>query len=114
MPKTSTSKRQKVASDVIATGIEAGYDFFNLSQRMSQTGQKLYLFGRYEYYDSMYKMQSDTKEDWCGRKRLAVGLNYFPMSQIVVKGEYSIGLLKSRYNNEPAVSIGIAYSGWFM
>jgi hypothetical protein len=41
-------------------------------------------------------------------------LNYFPMSQIVVKGEYSIGLLKSRYNNEPAVSIGIAYSGWFM
>jgi hypothetical protein len=114
MPKTSTSKRQKVASDVIATGVEAGYDFFNLDQRLSQSGQKLYLFGRYDYYDSMYKMERNTKEDWCGRQRVAVGLNYFPMSQIVVKGEYSIGLLNSRYNNEPSISIGVAYSGWFL
>ncbi len=114
MSKNSTSKRQKVASDVIATGVEAGYDFFTLNSRLARRGEKLYVFGRYEYYDSMYKMESDTKEDWCGRQRVAVGVNYFPMSQLVVKGEYSIGLLKSRYNNEPAVAIGIAYSGWFM
>ncbi len=114
MPKTSVSKRQKVASDVIATGIEAGYDFLSLCPKYHNSGKNLYLFGRYEYYDSMYKMERDTKEDWCGRQRVAVGLNYFPMPQIVVKGEYSIGLLKSRYNNEPSVSIGIAYCGWFI
>jgi hypothetical protein len=114
MPKTSTSKRQKVASDVIATGVEAGYDFFGLNQRLAKSNQKFYVFGRYEYYDSMWKMESDTKEDWCGRQRIAAGINYYPMPQIVVKAEYSVGLLKSRYNNEPAISLGIAYSGWFL
>jgi hypothetical protein len=114
MPKTSVSKRQKVASDVIATGVEAGYDFLGLCDKYRNSGKNLYLFGRYEYYDSMYKMERDTKEEWCGRQRVAVGLNYFPMPQIVVKGEYSIGILKSRYNNEPSVSIGIAYTGWFI
>ncbi len=114
MPKTSVSKRQKVASDVIATGIEAGYDFLSLCNKYHNAGKNLYLFGRYEYYDSMYKMERDTKEEWCGRQRVAVGVNYFPMPQIVVKGEYSIGLLNTRYNNEPSVSIGIAYCGWFI
>ena len=114
MSKNSMSKRQKIGSDAIATGIEAGYDLLSLSPRYHQEGKRLYLFGRYEYYDSMYKMEKDADEKWCGRQRVAVGLNYYPLKQIVVKGEYSIGLLDKRYNNEPSISLGIAYSGWFM
>ena len=34
--------------------------------------------------------------------------------QIVVKGEYSKRFLKSKYNDEPSVSIGVAYQGFFL
>lgn len=114
MSNKSTSKRQKVASDAIATGIEAGFDFFSLSPRLSRDRQRLYLFGRYDYYDSMLKMQNNLDDKWCGRQRVAAGINYYPIPQIVVKGEYSIGILDKKYNNEPAISLGIAYSGWFL
>ncbi len=114
MSSNSPSKRQKVASAAIAAGIEAGYDIFGLSTSLKAKKQRLYIFGRYDYYDSMYKMDAGTVADkWCGRQRVAVGLNYYPLKQIVVKGEYAIGLLKKPFNNEPAISLGIAYSGWF-
>lgn len=112
MSKNSMSKRQKVGSDAIAAGAEVGYDLMSLGKRPSSS--KLYLFGSYEYYDSMYKMESDSKEEWCHRQRIAFGLNYYPIKQIVVKGEYSLGILDKRYNNEPSVSIGVAYAGWFL
>ena len=51
--------------------------------------------------------------DYCGRARIAAGINYFPIKDIVLKGEYSIGLLKEPFNNEPSVSLGVAYSGFF-
>lgn len=112
--KDSPSPKQSVASDAMAAGIEVGYNIFSQFSKMNQKGQKLYVFGRYDYYDSMY----DTAEtivdyQYCGRHRVAAGLNYFPMKDIVVKGEYSIGLLKSPYNNEPSISLGVAYSGFF-
>jgi hypothetical protein len=114
MTTKSPSKRQKVASDAIALGIEAGYDIFHNIPRFHNSKQHLYIFGRYDYYDSMYKVDGNTDDTWCGRQRVAVGLNYFPMSQIVIKGEYAIGILDSKYNNEPSISLGVAYSGWFL
>ena len=42
-----------------------------------------------------------------------MGVNYYPLKEVVLKGEYSIGLLKSKFNNEPAVSVGVAYAGFF-
>lgn len=114
MRKDSPSPAQAVASDAIAAGIEAGYDVFSLIPDMREKNQKLFLFGRYEYYDSMYKTEETIQDyDWCGRQRIAAGVNYFPMKDIVIKGEYSIGLLDSKYNNEPSISIGVAYSGFF-
>lgn len=129
MPASSVSAKQAVASDAIATGIEAGYNFFSLSPTLQARGQKFYLFGRYEYYDSMFKTPARVQHyKWCGRQRLAAGINYCPLKSIVIKAEYSIGLLNANsytytdssgatcighYNNEPAVSIGIAYSGVF-
>lgn len=115
MPQASPSPREYVASDAYALGVEAGYDFFRLSQKLRERGQKLYLFGRYDSYDSMHKTEGDTVPyKWCGRQRVAVGLNYYPLRDIVIKGEYAIGLLSGKFNNEPSVSIGIAYSGFFL
>lgn len=57
-------------------------------------------------------MQLADEKQW-GRQRVAVGLNYYPLPQIVIKGEYAYRIFKSQYNNEPSVSLGVAYSGLF-
>ncbi|SHE77397.1 hypothetical protein [Dysgonomonas macrotermitis] len=112
--KNSPSPRTNVASDAIAIGFEAGYDIFSHINKLKQDNQKLYVFGRYEYYDSMYKTATNvTESEWCGRQRIVGGLNYFPLKQVVIKAEYSAGLLKSQFNNENSLSIGIAYAGLF-
>lgn len=113
MPSASPSPRQYVASDAYALGIEGGYDVLRFLHRNGETARRLYLFGRYDSYDSMLRMEQGTPYGWCGRQRIAAGLNYYPLRQIVVKAEYALGILAKRYNNEPAVSLGIAYSGFF-
>ncbi len=114
LSKNSPSPRTNVASAALCTGIEAGYDIFSQIPKMTDQKQKMYLFGRYEYYDSMYKVPADiSKNDWCQRQRIVGGLNYCPIKDIVIKAEYSAGLLKSPYNNENSISIGIAYAGFF-
>lgn len=114
MRNDSPSPKQAVASDAIAAGIEAGYNIFGLLNDEKLQHQKLYLFGRYEYYDSMHKTEGAVQDAaWCGRQRIAAGVNYRPIKDIVLKGEYSMGLLDKAYNNEPSISIGVAYSGLF-
>lgn len=111
----SPAKKKPVATSAISTGVEVGYDLFGwLGKKQQEKGRKFYLFGRYEYYDSMYKTEDAvTDYEEYGRQRIAFGVNYYPMKDIVLKGEYSLGILKSKFNNEPAVSLGVAYSGFF-
>lgn len=110
----SPSPKQSVASDAIAVGVEAGYNILSQIGKLRDKEQKMYVFARYDYYDSMYKTEAAVSDyDWCGRQRVAVGVNYYPMKEIVLKGEYSIGLMDSKYYNEPAISFGVAYSGLF-
>lgn len=113
MSKNSTSKRQEVASDAVAAGVEAGYDFFGLIPRMQRSNQKFYIFGRYDYYDSMAGMSNSTPLEWCGRHKVSAGINWMPVPQVIVKADYTCGFLAKKYNNEPAVNIGVAYVGWF-
>lgn len=114
MRNDSPSPKQAIGSDAISAGVEAGYNLFGIGNNDKLQSQSLYLFGRYEYYDSMYKTEGTIQDSaWCGRQRVAVGLNYRPISDIVIKAEYSIGLLDKMFNNEPSFSIGIAYSGLF-
>lgn len=113
MSKNSTSKRQEVASDAVVAGVEAGYNIFNLMPEMRSQGQKFYVFGRYDYYDSMAKMENSTPLQWCGRHKVSAGVNWFPIPEIVVKGDYTYSILDKKYNNEPSINICIAYVGWF-
>ncbi|MDR1602102.1 MAG: hypothetical protein LBS42_06695 [Tannerella sp.] len=114
LPNQSPSPRTAIASDALAAGVEAGYDIFTHVPSLKKQNQKMYLFGRCEYYDSMYKTAKDVQDEkWCGRQRFVAGLNYFPINDIVVKAEYAAGLLDAPFNNEPSVSIGIAYAGFF-
>ncbi|MDR1562090.1 MAG: hypothetical protein LBS54_03240 [Dysgonamonadaceae bacterium] len=110
----SPSPRTNIASDAIATGIEAGYDVLSLRQDKSHLPARLFLFGRYEYYDSMFRTPANINDEaWCGRQRVVAGLNWFPVRDVVVKAEYSAGLLKKPLNNERSISVGVAYAGFF-
>lgn len=112
--KTSVSPQTSIASDAIAVGLEAGYDVFSQLPSQQGKGRKLYVFGRYDYYDSMYKTQGAVVDNPCwSRQKITFGLNYKPINDIVVKGEWSNRIFKSQYNNEPSISLGIAYSGLF-
>ncbi|NDV82975.1 hypothetical protein [Bacteroides sp. 51] len=114
MSNASPSPKMAVASDAVAAGIELGYDIFTHVPKMNQDDQKLYLFGRYEYYDSMAKVEKNVLDHgWCGKQRMALGVNYYPLKEVVVKAEFSKRFYKSQYNNEPSVSLGIAYAGFF-
>lgn len=66
--------------------------------------------------------------NWCGKKRFALGVNYSPVRDVIIKAEYSHRMFKDtglsytssdgktyplEYNDEPSVSIGVTYCGWF-
>ncbi len=118
MPKTSVSKRQTVASDAYSAGAEIGYDFFSLNKTLREKQQQFYLFVRYDIYDAQAKVAS-TRSYWTGRQKVSCGFNYFPIPQIVVKGEFGYGILNqnpnstTKYNNEPYIALSINYSGFF-
>jgi hypothetical protein len=62
----------------------------------------------------MYKTEGDIlPKVWCEKNVISAGLNYFPVRGIVIKAEYSLRQFKSPYNDEPAIGVGIAYSGFF-
>lgn len=102
-----------VSKNAFAYGIEAGYNVFSQIEKLRQSNQKMYLFGRYEHYNPYASKTKNTSYDYTNVQRMAVGINYYPVKQIVVKAEYSHRFLKSQYNNEPAINIGVAYEGWF-
>ena len=103
-----------VSGNAYAMGIEAGYDIFSQIQSMRQQGERMNVFGRYEAYNPYASDTKGVSYDYTAVKRMAVGLNYHPIKQIVIKAEYSQRFLKSKYNNEPSVNIGVAYEGFFL
>jgi len=103
-----------VSSNAYAIGIEAGYNIFSQIQSLRKKGDRLYLFGRYETYNPYASNTNGVSYDYTAVKRMAFGFNYHPIRQIVIKGEYSKRFLKSLYNDEPSVSIGVAYEGFFL
>ena len=103
-----------VSGNAYAIGIEAGYDIFSQIQYMRANNQKLYFFGRFEAYDPYASDTRNTSYGYTAVKRIATGFNYKPVKEIVIKAEYSHRFLKSQYNDEPSVSIGVAYEGWFL
>ena len=103
-----------VSKNAYAMGIEAGYNVFSQIDRMRQEDRKLYVFGRYEAYNPYASDTKGTAYDYTAVKRMAVGLNYFPVPEIAIKAEFSNRFLKDIYNDEPSVNIGVTYEGFFL
>lgn len=113
MQKNSNANVSKVGRNAAAYGVEAGYDVLSQVPAARAKGKKLYLFGRYEYYNSYIPEETQTKYEYTGRHVATAGINYRPLPQIVVKAEGSYRKLKEPFNDEPSVNIGVAYEGFF-
>ena len=110
LPSASPSPRTAVGSDAFGWYAEMGYNVMSFFAG----SDKLYIYGHYGYYNSMYQTEGDIMQKaWCGKNIISAGLNYFPIKGIVIKAEYMLRQFKSPYNNEPTVSLGIGYAGMF-
>ena len=121
-----------IGSRAVAYAVEAGYNVLSLIPSPSSKGEegsKLYVFSRFEHYNTMASGTYESMYKYTKKYRYAVGVNYSPVKQITIKGEYSYRyfekpnnnglasdspLYKQPYNNEPSVSIGVTYCGWFL
>jgi hypothetical protein len=113
-PSASPSPRTDVASDALSWYVEAGYDILSFFNTRKNKENKLYVYGHVGYYDSMYDTaEGIADKTWCERTILSAGVNYFPMKGLVVKAEYMMRQFNAPYNNEPTISLGVAYSGFF-
>ena len=116
-----------IGKNAVACAIEAGYNVFSQIPKIKD--EKLYVFGRFEHYNTMASGTYESMYKYTKKYRYAVGVNYSPVKQITIKGEYSYRffekpnnngltsdspLYKQPYNNEPSVSLGVTYTGWFL
>jgi len=113
---TSPYNKTYVGKNAYAAGIEAGYDIFSQIQCLRKNDQKLYLFGRYEQYDSYIPESTQPKatNDYTKRTNIVFGVNYYPIPEIAIKADYALRRLNAPCNNEPSLNIGIAYEGLFL
>jgi hypothetical protein len=113
LPSASPSPRTDVAKNAMSWYVETGYDVLSFFHRR-YSDAKLYVYGHYGFYDSMYRTaEGIADKSWCEKTIICAGLNYFPMKELVVKAEYMMRRFSANYNNEPAISIGVGYSGFF-
>lgn len=89
---------------------EAGIDLL----AWNRTTQRLYVFGRYDHYDSYVPAEGWTDVPWAERQVISAGINYRPLPEIAVKAEAGIRLLAEQYNNEPYLAVGITWAGFFV
>lgn len=80
-----------VASQAAGVSFEAGYDLLRLFGRRHPAGVPgLDLFGRWEWYDSMYRVAPGEVDDpQYERRQWTVGFNYRISPNLVLKGEYA-------------------------
>ena len=88
--------------------LEAGVDL--LAWTYWRHGERhLYLFGRYDRYDSFIPATGFDDIGWTERQVLSAGINYYPLKYIAVKAEAGVRQLAGNYNDEPFVAVGITW-----
>ncbi len=101
-----------VGESAYDASIEAGIDLFSFARWRRDHG-KLYLFARYDRYDSFVPAEGWTDIEWAERRVVSGGVNYYPLPEIALKAEGGVRLLAEQYNAEPFVAVGITWAGMF-
>ena len=90
-------KRTPVGSAAMGWYAEAGYDLMPL---LDSASTPVELFGRYEFYDSMYKVDPEIFDNPRWQRSVAtVGVNYKPIPALVIKAAYSRRILGTPSDN---------------
>ncbi|MCR4816004.1 MAG: hypothetical protein K5842_02320 [Bacteroidales bacterium] len=92
---------------------EVGVDLFAIFGKKTLDTKHLYLFCRYDHYDSFVPADGWADVEWANRQVVSAGVNYYPLPEIAIKAEGGIRILASQYNNEPYFAIGITWAGFF-
>ncbi len=108
----SPSKHSPIGRNAYSVGIEAGYNVFSQIESLREK-QKLYVFGRFEDYNTYASGNKKVAYEYDHVKRFSAGINYSPIKQIIIKGEYGKRFLASSYNDEPSLNLGITFNGVF-
>ena len=77
-------------------------------------GRHLYLFCRYDCYDSYIPASGFDNIGWTERQVLSAGINYYPLKHIAVKAEAGVRKFNGNYNDEPFVAVGITWVNFNM
>ncbi|MFC4666388.1 autotransporter outer membrane beta-barrel domain-containing protein [Falsiporphyromonas endometrii] len=114
-------KRTPVGHQALGFSLEVGYNVLNLFKL--NTKQSLFAFGRYDFYDTMYKVEGlVAKRPRWKRNTYTFGLNWFLNKNVVFKAEYQDRVFGSRridrvtskdlggHQHETAINIGMGYS----
>lgn len=81
-------KRTPVGETAMGAYAEVAYDLLHLFAKDAK--QQFYLFGRGEFYDSMFGVQGQISDNPRYERSVAtVGFNYFPIPKIVLKTHYA-------------------------
>lgn len=112
LSKNTNFPRTPVAEVAVAYSLEAGYDIFSLFE----IEEKLIPFVRCEYYNSAEKMEEGMSEIPINKRNVfTVGLNYFLLPNLVLKGDYSMRQLDNgNYNQENTLSFALGYNAWYV
>ncbi len=102
-------KRTPVGSAALGWYVEAGYDLSSLAGVLDN---RLDIFGRYEFYDTMFRVDEDVFDNprW-RRKAWTAGLNYALARDLILKTHYTsqtLGLEKD--NKENTFALGFGFS----
>ncbi|MFR9496444.1 MAG: hypothetical protein SNG81_08765 [Rikenellaceae bacterium] len=109
---SSMSEGLPVAKSALTYGGEVGYNVLSLLNTKQE--QKLFVFGRYEFYDSMYEVEEGVStKNYFARDCISGGVNYSPIPEITIKAEYQSRIFSSSYNTENTLAIGFTYTGLF-
>jgi hypothetical protein len=111
LPNALGVVRTPVGSAALGWGVEAGYDVLTLSPALRALGDRLDVFARYEFYDSMYRVVGDVFDNprW-ERRAITGGLNWRPVAPVVVKAQYAHRTLGTATDDvEDTLSLGLGF-----
>ena len=100
--------------------MEAGYDIFSQIRKLKERGHRFYVFGRYEFYDSMFDTAKSVIRQLVRPPAGSRRVQLLSDQEHCHQAEYGIGLLRSydytdsatgetrtgRFNNEPSFRWG--------
>lgn len=103
--KSPYSRLVPIAKNAFGAGVEVGVNI-----------KKFTPYARYEYYNPQFRGEKgQTMDSRLEVSQWQVGLNWFALPNLVVKGAWvSRQIGAGKYNGENEFQIGVAYIGWFV